>query len=290
MTTTPESIGIIAGRGAYPLMLAESARKQGVKHIVAVAFKKETRPGIEPLVDETHWITLGQYGQMLKELEQSGVKTAVMAGQITPTHLFRVRLDAKLIELLKKLKDRNAETIFGAIAEDLQKIGIELMHASMFMESHMPPAGLLSKRAPTESEAADIELGLKIAKTTSKLDIGQTVVIKEGTVLAVEAFEGTDDTILRAGTLGGPGSVVVKVAKPDHDMRFDIPVVGLHTLKVIKKAKATALALEAGRAILLDKEELIKQADKMNLCLTIEGRASCPSEPEATPANRTKDT
>ena len=269
MTTIPESIGIIAGRGAYPLMLAESARQQGVKRIVAIAFKKETRPGIEPLVDETRWITLGQYGHMLDELKQSGVKTAVMAGQITPTHLFRVRFDAKLIELLKKLKNRNAETIFSAIAEDLQKIGIELMHASMFMESHMPKAGLLSKRAPTESETADIKLGLSIAKTTSALDIGQTVVIKEGTVLAIEAFEGTDDTILRAGTLGGPGSVIVKVAKPGHDMRFDIPVIGLHTLKVLKKAKATALALEAGRAIILDKDELIKQADKMNLCLTV---------------------
>ena len=269
MTNTPESIGIIAGRGAYPLMLAESARQQGVKRIVAIAFKKETRPGIEPLVDETRWITLGQYGHMLDELEKSGVKTVVMAGQITPTHLFRVRLDAKLIELLKRLKDRNAETIFGAIAEDLEKIGIELMHASMFMESHMPKAGLLTKRAPTESETADIALGLKVAKTTSALDIGQTVVIKEGTVLAVEAFEGTDDTILRAGNLGGAGSVIVKVAKPGHDMRFDIPVIGLHTLKVLKKAKATALALEAGRAIILDKEELIKQADKMNICLTV---------------------
>ena len=269
MTTIPESIGLIAGRGAYPLMLAESARQQGVKRIVAIAFKKETRASIEPLVDETRWITLGQYGHMLNELEQSGVKTAVMAGQITPTHLFRVRFDTKLIELLKKLKNRNAETIFSAIAEDLQKIGIELMHASMFMESHMPQAGLLSKRAPTESESADIELGLSIAKTTSALDIGQTVVIKEGTVLAIEAFEGTDDTILRAGTLGGPGSVIVKVAKPGHDMRFDIPVIGLHTLQILKKAKATALALEAGRAIILDKEELIKQADKMNLCLTV---------------------
>lgn len=269
MTAIPESIGIIAGRGAYPLMLAESAKKQGVKRIIAVAFKKETRPGIEPLVDETRWIALGQYGHMLNELEQSGVKTVVMAGQITPTHLFRVRLDAKLIELLKSLKDRNAETIFSAIAEDLKKIGIELMHASMFMESHMPQAGLLTKRAPTESEAADIKLGFKIAKTTSTLDIGQTVVIKEGTVLAVEAFEGTDDTILRAGKLGGSGSVIVKVAKPGHDMRFDIPVIGLHTLKVLKKAKATALALEAGRAIILEKEEVIQQADKIGLCLTV---------------------
>jgi DUF1009 family protein len=269
MPNVPHAIGIIAGRGAYPLMLAESARQQGVQRLVAIAFRKETRPEIEALVDEVHWIRLGQYGHMLNELEQSGVKHAVMAGQITPTHLFRVRFDAKLIALLKKLRTRNAETIFGAVAADMQEIGVELTAASLFMETHMPEAGLLSRRAPTESEAADIELGFKIAKTTSALDIGQTVVVREGTVLAVEAFEGTDDTIRRAGRLSKSGSVVVKVAKPGHDMRFDIPVIGLHTMKVLRKAKASALALEAGRAIILEREQVIEQANAMGLCLTV---------------------
>ncbi len=265
----PDSIGIIAGRGSYPLLLAESARKQGVKRIVAFAFKKETKPEIAKLTDETRWITLGQYGQMLKEIEASQVKTVVMAGQITPTHLFRIRFDSELIALLKRLKNRNAETIFGAVAEDLHKIGVELKQASLFMEAHMPDAGLLTKRAPSESEKADIDLGFEIAKTTSALDIGQTVVIKEGTVLAVEAFEGTDETILRAGKLGGPGSVIVKVSKPGHDMRFDIPVVGMRTLKTIKKAKAAVLALEAGKAILLDKEKIIQKANEMNICIIV---------------------
>lgn len=269
MPNVPHAIGIIAGRGAYPLMLAESARQQGVQRLVAIAFRKETRPEIEALVDEVHWIRLGQYGHMLNELEQSGVKHAVMAGQITPTHLFRVRFDAKLIALLKKLRTRNAETIFGAVAADMQEIGVELTAASLFMETHMPEAGLLSRRAPTEREAADIELGFKIAKTTSALDIGQTVVVREGTVLAVEAFEGTDDTIRRAGRLSKSGSVVVKVAKPGHDMRFDIPVIGLHTMKVLRKAKASALALEAGRAIILEREQVIEQANAMGLCLTV---------------------
>ena len=269
MPNVPHAIGIIAGRGAYPLMLAESARQQGVQRLVAIAFRKETRPEIEALVDEVHWIRLGQYGHMLNELEQSGVKHAVMAGQITPTHLFRVRFDAKLIALLKKLRTRNAETIFGAVAADMQEIGVELTAASLFMETHMPEAGLLSRRAPTESEAADLELGFKIAKTTSALDIGQTVVVREGTVLAVEAFEGTDDTIRRAGRLSKSGSVVVKVAKPGHDMRFDIPVIGLHTMKVLRKAKASALALEAGRAIILEREQVIEQANAMGLCLTV---------------------
>ena len=257
-------------------MLAESARQQGVQRLVAIAFRKETRPEIEALVDEVHWIRLGQYGHMLNELEQSGVKHAVMAGQITPTHLFRVRFDAKLIALLKKLRTRNAETIFGAVAADMQEIGVELTAASLFMETHMPEAGLLSRRAPTEREAADIELGFKIAKTTSALDIGQTVVVREGTVLAVEAFEGTDDTIRRAGRLSKSGSVVVKVAKPGHDMRFDIPVIGLHTMKVLRKAKASALALEAGRAIILEREQVIEQANAMGLCLTVvDGETTC---------------
>ena len=267
----PESLGLIAGKGAYPVLLAGSARQQGVQRIVAIAFRGETRREIESLVDETRWIHLGQYGRMLDELGRSGVRHAVMAGQITPTHLFRVRLDARMLVLLKKLKTRNAETIFGAVADDLKEIGIKLLPASLFMEAHMPGAGVISKRIPTERESADIELGLKVAKETSGLDIGQTVVIKEGTILAVEAFEGTDETILRAGRLGGPGSVVVKVAKVGHDMRFDIPVVGEHTMKVLRKARAAVLAIEAERAILLEKERIVERADRMGLCVTVMG-------------------
>lgn len=267
----PESLGLIAGKGAYPILLAESARQQGVQRIVAIAFRGETRRKIESLADETRWINLGQYGRMLDEFARSGVQHAVMAGQITPTHLFRVRLDSRMLGLLKKLKTRNAETIFGAVADDLDELGIRLMPASTFMEAHMPQAGVISKRSPTESELADIELGLKVAGETSGLDIGQTVVIKEGTVLAVEAFEGTNETILRAGRLGGPGSVVVKVAKAGHDMRFDIPVIGERTLKVLKKARVSVIALEAGRSILLEKERIVELADRMGLCVTVIG-------------------
>jgi len=269
--TIPESLGLMAGKGVYPLLLAESARRQGVQRIVAVAFRGETHREIESMADETLWIHLGQYGRMLDEFGRSGVRHAVMAGQITPTHLFRVRIDARMLRLLKDLKSRNAETIYGAVADDLKEIGIQLMSASTFMEAHMPQAGLISKRAPTERESEDIALGFRIAKVTSGLDVGQTVVIKEGSVLAVEAFEGTDETIVRAGRLGGPGCVVVKVAKADHDMRFDIPVVGEHTMKVLKKARVSALALEAGCAILLGKERIIELADRMGLCMTAVG-------------------
>jgi len=267
--TVPTEIIVIAGKGAYPRLLAESARMQGVTKITAIAFRKETDPVIERVTDEVHWIYLGQLGHMLDAIASTGIKHAVMAGQITPTHLFRVRMDAKLIEVLKKLPERNADTIFGAIGDELKALGVELLPASSFMQAHMPSAGLLSKRKPTESEMNDIRLGFHVAKTTSGLDIGQTVVIKEGTILAVEAFEGTDATILRAGKLGGKGSVLIKVAKPGHDMRFDIPVIGLHTIKSLRKAKVGAVAIEAGKAILLEREKIIQRMDALDIAFIV---------------------
>ena len=223
---TPDSLSIIAGRGAYPRVLAESARRQGVKRIAAVAFKRETDSVIEKVADEVTWVHIGQLQAMLDALKSFNIPRAVMAGQIKPTHLFNVRPDRRMFELLGRLKERNAETIFGAVGDELKTIGVELLQASLFMEPAMPKAGQIGGIAPTPVQWEDIRLGLRVAKATSGLDIGQTVVIKEGTVLAVEAFEGTDETILRAGGLGGPGSVIVKVAKRGHDMRFDIPVIG----------------------------------------------------------------
>lgn len=267
--TLPSEIALIAGKGVYPRLLAESARAQGVNRIFVIAFRGETDRVIEKWAERVEWMHLGQFGVMLDALRRSGMRYAVMAGQITPTNLFRVRLDSKTLEVLKRLPVRNAETIFGAVAEELKAIGIELLPASSFMEKHMPPAGLLSNRAPSESERRDIELGFEVAKVTSGIDIGQTVVLKEGTILAVEAFEGTDETITRAGKLGGAGAVVVKVAKHGHDMRFDIPVIGRHTMKVLRSARVSALALEAGRAILLEREAIVEEANRMDLCLTV---------------------
>ncbi len=268
MSTPPNSLSIIAGRGAYPLVLARSARLQGVTRLCAVAFKGETEPEIERLVDQVAWIHLGQLGALLDALRGFGVPHAVMAGQIKPTHLFSLRMDGPMLKLLGRLKERNAHSIFGAIGEELRGIGVDLQPASLFMESTMPPAGQLAARPPSPEEAQDIELGLHVAKSTSGLDIGQTVVIKRGTILAVEAFEGTDAAILRAGELGGEGAVVVKVAKRGHDMRFDIPVIGEHTFKTLKKARAAVLAVEAGRTILLEREKLVAEADRQRLCFT----------------------
>ncbi|MDA1044342.1 MAG: UDP-2,3-diacylglucosamine diphosphatase LpxI [Verrucomicrobia bacterium] len=263
----PQRLAIIAGKGNYPRLLAQSARAQGVAHITAIAFKKETHADIAALTEQTRWIYVGQLQRMLDEIQASGAKAAVMAGQITPTHLFRVRMDARMLALLKKLPQRNAHTIFSAIADELASIGVELLSACTFMETHMTPPGTLTRCQPDARTRADIQLGLEIANVTSRLEIGQTVVIKDGTVLAVEAFEGTDAALKRARKLGGSGMTVVKLAKPGHDMRFDIPIVGDRTIRILKKCNAAALAIEAGRSILLDREYIVRLADEAGLAL-----------------------
>jgi DUF1009 family protein len=264
----PTRLAVIAGKGSYPLILIKSAKTQGVVHVVAIAFRGETDRTIEHIADEVHWIRLGELGRVLDVLSQCGATQAVMAGQITPTNLFRVRLDAAMRELLAGLQERNAHTIFGAVAQKLADHGVELLPAYLFMESAMPDAGPLTALEPSTRQWDDIRLGLRVAKTTSGLDVGQTVVIKNGTILAVEAFEGTDATIKRAGRLGGAGAVVVKVAKPLHDMRFDIPVIGLRTLRCLLRARTAVLAVEAGRTILLDREDLLARANRAGLIMT----------------------
>ena len=206
-----------------------------------------------------------------------------MAGQITPTHLFSLRLDRAALSMLGRLRERNAHTIFGAFCDELNGIGLQLLPAHLFMENAMPPAGLIASRPPSPDEESDIKLGLQVAKTTSGIEIGQTVIVKQGTILAVEAFEGTDDAIRRAGRLGGPGIVVVKVAKRGHDMRFDIPVIGTRTLKTLRKVKAGVLAVESGRTILLQRDELIRQANRMNLCFTAVATKDSETSPVGTP-------
>jgi len=261
-------LGIIAGRGSYPLTLAKSARAEGVKRICALAFKGETERDIESLCDEVVWIRIGQLERLLTALSEFGVAHAVMAGQLTPTSLFRVRMDGPMLALLRDLPERNAHTIFGAVGDALRERGIALLPASEFMQSAMPGVGTLGGVEPNAEQWKDIHLGVHVAKVTSGIDIGQTVVIKEGTILAVEAFEGTDDTIRRAGELGGAGAVVVKVSKPGHDMRFDIPVIGLRTMKMLKKIKGAVLAVEAGKAIILDFDAVRAQANLPNRLLT----------------------
>lgn len=267
MKTSYDKICIIAGKGNYPLLLAESARRQGIKHIDAIGFRHETSQKIVHLADHVYWIHVGQLERMLHIMQENGIHHAVMAGQITPIHLFNAWKDPHMQALLRRLRARNAETIFGAIGDELNLHGVELLPAHLFMEAHLATTGPLTKIGPTPEQQQDIALGVHLAKTSSGLDIGQTVVVKEGTVLAVEAFEGTDAAILRAGKLGGAGAVVVKVAKRGHDMRFDIPVIGHTTLKSLTKAKAAVLAMESGRTLLLDKPAVLQEANRLELCL-----------------------
>jgi len=256
MNTIPETLALIAGRADYPLLLARTARARGVKKIIAIAFKGETSRA-------------GQLAPLLDALKNSGARHAVMAGQVSPKILFFFRMDKALHNLLKSLPVKNAHTIFGAITKEIERAGLELLPASSFMQDYMPSAGCLTVRAPDARELTDIEIGRCVIKDTSHLDIGQTVVVKEGTILAVGAFEGTDQAIRRGGKLGGKGAVVIKVPKAGHDMRFDIPVIGANTLKSIKKAKASCLAIEAGGAILLHKDDLVAQANAMGLAITV---------------------
>lgn len=261
----PESLIIIAGRHAYPAMLARAARGAGVKRIVVLGFKGETRREMAALADEIHWVHLGSMRAFLDKLKATGIKHCVMVGQIAPHNLFNVRMDKLALELYRTLEVRNAHTIFGTIVAEIEKLGIEVLPGNSFMECYTPEAGQLSRRAPTEQELSDIDLGLRMVKGTSDFEIGQTVAIKDGIIIAVEAFEGTNQTIKRAGKVGKAGTVIVKVPKAGHDMRFDIPVVGVKTFKVMKKAKVSCLAVEAGKTILLEKEKLVALADQYGM-------------------------
>lgn len=265
----PEALLLMAGGGVYPVLLAEAARKHGVRRIVCIAFRGEASRALSRWSDEIHWIPVGQVSRWLEILRQAGIRHVVMAGLLRPTLLFRVRPDALARSILSRLPRWNAHTIFGAAVEEVRRLGLEVLPASMFMSEHMPPSGVLTRRPPTAEEQADIELGVRVAQMTSDLDIGQTVVIKQRTILAVEAFEGTDGTIRRAARLGGPGIVVVKLAKRGHDLRFDIPVVGAHTLRLLRRVRAAALAMRAGHAILLERPRLIEMADRQNLTWVI---------------------
>ena len=265
MNDVPESLIIISGRDAYPRMLAKAARAAGVRRIVVVGFKGETNREMIALADESHWLPLGSMRLFLDTLESTGIKHAVMVGQIGMHNVFHLRLDKLAKELYRALETRNAHTIYGGVADEIEKLGINVLPGNSFMEVYTPEAGQLSKRAPTEREQADIDLGLKLVKGTSDFEIGQTVAIKEGIIIAVEAWEGTNQTIKRAGKFGKAGTVIVKLPKVGHDMRFDIPVVGAKTFKVMKRAKVSCLAVEAGKTILLEKEKLIALANQYGM-------------------------
>src|SRR6059058_1150765 len=251
--TSHDILGIIAGNGVYPRLLADAARKAGVGKIVAAAFGGETDPVLAEHVDLIEWMRVGQLNRLLKFFNQNKVHHAIMAGQIAPKNLFDLRPDLKALMLLGKLKQRNAESIFAAIADELAKVDIDLLPATTFLEDSLARPGLIAGPKLSPREEHDVELGWNIAKEIARLDIGQTVVIKNGTIVAVEALEGTNETIKRGGTLARDGAVMVKVSKPNQDMRFDVPVIGVETIRIAAEAKLRVIAVEAGNTLLLER-------------------------------------
>lgn len=283
MTTLPESLVIIAGNGVYPHAMARGARAAGVQRILAAAFHHETDPTLAALTDGIEWMRVGQLGKLLGYLKASGAKHAVMSGQIAPKNLFDLRPDLKALMLLGKLRERNAETIFGAIGDAMASIGVTLLPATTFMEECLAPLGSIAGPTPGRREQSDLALGLRIAKETSRLDIGQTVVVKGGTVLAVEAFEGTNAAIQRGGSLGRKDAVMVKVSKPHQDLRFDVPVIGPVTLETARDAKLSAIGVEAGKTLLLEKERLLALASEHKISLVGLADSDTPTAPLVTP-------
>src|SRR6516225_3262911 len=261
------ALGIIAGNGIYPFLLARAARQHGVAAIHVAAFEKETCTELADHADSIEWMRVGQLSRLLRYFEKSGVRRAIMAGQIAPKNLFDLRPDFKALMLLAGLKRRNAETIFGAVAQELANVGVELLPATTYLEDCLAQGGLIAGPKPAKRLLDDIAFGFEIAKEVSRLDIGQTVVVRNGTVLAVEGFEGTDEAIQRGAKLGKGGAVIVKVSKPKQDFRFDVPVIGCQTLKVVVDAGARAIAIEAKKTLLLDKEALKASAAEKKMTI-----------------------
>src|SRR5882757_2833049 len=257
MDTAPASLGLIAGNRTLPLEFSRQARAAGVKQLVAVAFDGETDPALAQLVDEIVWLKVGQLSKMISAFTDRGIKQCVMVGQIAPKNLYDLRPDLRAMGVLLRLKEKNAHTIFGAIADELKKDGVELIEATPWLAPLMPQNEFHLGPKFSADQKADVEFGFRLAKEVSRLEVGQLVVVKNGTVLAVEGFEGTDKCLARGGELAGKngGAVAVKVAKLNHDMRFDIPCIGAKTLETCAAAGISVLAFEPGRSILLEREQ-----------------------------------
>ena len=261
------ALGIIAGNGVYPRLLADAARKAGVKKIIAAAFTGETDPALRQHVDLLEWMRVGQLNRLLKFFRAQDIHHAIMAGQIAPKNLFDLRPDWKALMLLGKLKQRNAESIFAAVADELAQAEVQLLPATTFLEDSLAPCGLIAGSKLSRQEEDDIDLGLKIAREMARLDIGQTVIVRSGTVVAVEALEGTNDTIRRGGELARSGAVMVKVAKPSQDMRFDVPVIGVETIRIAAEARLRVIAVEAGKTLLLERDAIVDLANRSKISI-----------------------
>jgi UDP-2,3-diacylglucosamine hydrolase len=260
--------GLIAGNGDFPFLVLEGARSRGIEMAV-IAIREEASPALERAAKRFHWISLGELGRAIELLHREGVKHAVMAGQVKHNKIFSsIRPDWRLAKLLFSLPAKNTDSLIGAVARVLEGEGIELVDSTKFLGPLLPAPGILTRRAPDAAESADMEYGRQVARQIAGLDLGQTVVVRDRACVAVEAMEGTDETIERAARIaGGQKLVVVKVSKPRQDMRFDVPVVGMKTIEVMHRSNATALAIDAGRTLLFDRAAVIRAADEAGIAI-----------------------
>ena len=289
-TTLPGKWGLIAGNGRFPFLVLEAARSQGIEMTV-IALREEASPELEVLAQRLHWVSLGELSRTLDLLHKEGVTRAVMAGQVKHTKIFSsIRPDWKLAKLIFSLPRKNTDSLIGAVARVLEDEGIQLVDSTSFLKPLLPEPGVLTRRAPDSRESGDMAYGREIARQVAGLDLGQTVVISDRACVAVEAMEGTDETIERAARLAaGKPLVVVKVAKPRQDMRFDVPVVGLRTVEVMRRSQATALAIDARRTLLFDRPRLIEAADEAGIAVEAFAPDGKPDAQPSGPATGSSD-
>jgi DUF1009 family protein len=266
MPTLP-ALFLIAGSGLYPRLVLQGARAAGVPRIALAAFQGETDPTLAAEADSVVWLKVGQLGKLLQAAQQAACPQALMAGQLAPSNLFNLRPDFRALVILARLKQRNAETLFGAVAAELDRVGVSVLPATTYMEAHLATEGTMAGPRLKPRHREDLEYGFRIAKEVSRLDIGQTVVVKNGTVLAVEGFEGTNECLRRGGALGRGDATMVKVSKPDQDLRFDVPVIGEITLTTASEAGLRRLGVEAGRCLLLNRPAVLRRANDLGLTL-----------------------
>ena len=264
-------IAIIAGNGRFPFLVLDAARSQG-HDVTLIGIKEEASKDLEeaaagPPKADLHWVSIGHLGTFLKILKDAQIKTAVMAGQVKHVKIFSIVPDLTAMTMMAKLATRNTDSLIGAVANLMREHGVELINSAQFLQPLLAGAGQLSERAPSEAERKDLEFGYRMADTIAGLDIGQTIAVKHQAVVAVEAMEGTDETIARAGDLAGPGVTIVKVAKPNQDMRFDVPIVGLATIQAMRHAGATALSVDAGKTLIFDREAFFASANEAGIAV-----------------------
>ena len=266
-TPHPTKLGLIAGNGKFPFLVIEGAHKAGVEVAVA-AIREETDPQIEKLADKFIWVGVGQLGKMLNFFKKEAVAKAIMAGQVKHVQIFSSSVpDLRMIKMLLRLPRRNTDALIGAVAGELANEGIELIDSTYFLQDYLPQPGKHTRRDADDRELGDIEYGLEVAREIARLDLGQTIVVRGRACVAIEAMEGTDAVIRRAGELVRGRLTVVKIAKPDQDMRFDVPVVGLPTIETMIAAGATCLCLTAGKTLMFDREEMIALANRHKIAI-----------------------